>query len=156
MPSRRDAIRMSDAEVSAYLAGQRRIILVTNGADGMPLPLPMNYGMDADGRFLITSFRKTQKVKNLERDPRATLLVESGEQYQELKSVVAWCNAEIIGDPAEVRALMAVMRAGHPLGAIMGAEAAAQVEASIPKRVVLRFTPYRLISWDHAKLGDRY
>jgi nitroimidazol reductase NimA-like FMN-containing flavoprotein (pyridoxamine 5'-phosphate oxidase superfamily) len=156
MPSRRDLIRMTDAEVSAYLAGQRRIILVTNGADGMPLPLPMNFGMDDEGRFLISSFRKTQKVRNLERDPRATLLVESGDHYHELKSVVAWCDAEIIDDAAQVRALMAVMRRGEPLSATMGEQAAAQVEASIAKRVILRFTPYRLISWDHAKLGDRY
>jgi hypothetical protein len=51
---------------------------------------------------------------------------------------------------------MAVMRGGEPLTATMGEEAAAQVEASIAKRVILRFTPHRLISWDHAKLGDRY
>jgi nitroimidazol reductase NimA-like FMN-containing flavoprotein (pyridoxamine 5'-phosphate oxidase superfamily) len=156
MPSRREMIRMSDAEVAAYLAGQRRIILATNGDDGMPLPLPMNFAMDDEGRFLISSFRKTRKVRNLERDPRATLLVESGERYHELKSVVAWCRVEIVADPEEVRALMAVMRRGEPLAATMGAEAAAQVEASIAKRVVLRCTPYRLISWDHAKLGDRY
>jgi PPOX class probable F420-dependent enzyme len=147
---------MSDAEVAAYLAGQRRIILVTNGADGMPHPLPMNFGMDNKGRFLISSFRKTQKVRNLERDPRATLLVESGETYQELKSVVAWCNAELIDDPAQVRALMSVMRGGEPLTATMSKQAAAQVEASVAKRVILRLTPWRLISWDHAKLGDRY
>jgi PPOX class probable F420-dependent enzyme len=156
MPSRRDLIRMTDDEVRTYLAGQRRIILVTNGADGMPHPLPMNFGMDGEGRFLISSFRKTQKVRNLERDPRATLLVESGEKYQELKSVVAWCDVEIVDDPAEVRALMGVMRDGEPLTATMSEQAAAQVEASIAKRVILRFTPYRLISWDHAKLGDRY
>lgn len=156
MPSRRDLIRMTDEEVHAYLAGQRRVILVTNGADGMPHPLPMNFAMDGEGRFLISSFRKTQKVRNLERDPRAALLVESGEAYQELKSVVAWCNCEIIGDPAEVRALMNQMRGGEPLTATMSEQAAAQVEASIAKRVILRFTPYRLISWDHARLGDRY
>ncbi len=156
MPSRRDLIRMTDGEVRAYLVSQRRIILVTNGSDGMPHPLPMNFGMDDKGRFLISSFRKTQKVRNLERDPRATLLVESGETYQELKSVVAWCNAEIIDDSTQVRALMNVMRGGEPLTATMSEQAAEQVEASIAKRVILRFTPYRLISWDHAKLGDRY
>jgi PPOX class probable F420-dependent enzyme len=147
---------MADDEVRAYLASRRRIILVTNAANGMPHPLPMNFGVDGEGRFLISSFRKTQKVRNLERDPRATLLVESGDQYHELKSVIAWCDAEIIDDPAQVRALMSVMRAGEPLAATMGAQAAEQVEASIAKRVILRFTPYRMISWDHAKLGDRY
>jgi nitroimidazol reductase NimA-like FMN-containing flavoprotein (pyridoxamine 5'-phosphate oxidase superfamily) len=86
MPSRRDNIRMSDEEIRAYLKDHSRIILVTNGPDGLPHPVPMNYGLDDQDRILITSFRKSQKVRNLERDPRASLLVESGETYADLKS----------------------------------------------------------------------
>ena len=156
MPSRRDAIRMTDEEVRAYLQTQRRIILVTNGPHGLPHPVPMNYGIGDAGRILISSFRKSQKVRNLERDPRATLLVESGVRYNELKSVMAYCDAEILGDPDEVRALMAVIRAREPLSETASETVAEQVEASIAKRVILRFTPFRIISWDHAKLGDRY
>ena len=59
--------------------------------------MPMNYGVDAEGRVVIATFRKSQKVKNLERDPRATLLVESGEAYAELKSAMLYCDVEIIG-----------------------------------------------------------
>ena len=88
MPSRRDAIRMADGELAAYLAEQRRIILVTIGPDGRPHPMPMNYGVDETGRVIILTFAKSQKVKNLMRDPRATLLVESGTAYRELKSAV--------------------------------------------------------------------
>jgi nitroimidazol reductase NimA-like FMN-containing flavoprotein (pyridoxamine 5'-phosphate oxidase superfamily) len=73
MPSRRQAIDMTQQELSEYLAEQRRIILITNGANGLPHPMPMNYGIDAESRVVIATFRKSQKVKNLERDPRATL-----------------------------------------------------------------------------------
>ena len=156
MPSRRDAIRMTPEEVRAYLGGQRRIILVTNGPNGMPHPVPMNYGIDGDGRILMSSFRKGQKVTNLERDPRASLLVESGARYDALKSVLLYCDAEIIDDPGEMRALMAIIRAGEPLSEVAGPAVAEQVEASMAKRVVLRFTPFRTISWDHGKLGGRY
>ena len=78
MPSRRDLIRLSDAEIGAYLRAQRQLVLVTNGPHGMPHPVPMEFGLDADGSIVVTSFRKAQKILNLERDPRATLLFDSG------------------------------------------------------------------------------
>jgi PPOX class probable F420-dependent enzyme len=156
MPSRRDLIRMTPGEIGAYLAGQRRIILVTIGADGMPHAVPMNFGLDAEGRILITSFRKSQKVRNLERDPRATLLVESGETYADLKSVMAYCEAEIVSDADAVAAGMARINADEQLAGSLSAEMGDQIRASMAKRVLLRFTPFRTVSWDHGKLGDFY
>lgn len=156
MPSRRELICMTPEEIRAYLAEQRRIIVVTNGPDGMPHPVPMNYGLDDEGRILITSFARSQKVKNLERDPRATLLVESGTAYRELKSVIAWCGAEVIRDPALIPGLMRMLRAEVGMSASLSAPMNEQVQASIAKRVVVRFTPFRFASWDHAKLGQFY
>lgn len=156
MPSRRDLIRMTDEELAAYLSEQRRIVLITIGPDGMPHPMPMNYGIDAAGRVLLSTFRKSQKVRNLERDPRASLLVESGENYQALKSAVLYCDVEILGDPDEVIAAMALIRADGQMAGSISAAMNAQVRASVAKRVVLRLTPYRTISWDHAKLASHY
>jgi PPOX class probable F420-dependent enzyme len=156
MPSRREQISMAPTEVRAYLEGQRRIIVVTNGANGLPHAVPMNYGLDEQGRILITTFRKSQKVKNLERDPRATLLVESGTAYRELKSVMAYCNAEIIDDPARVRELMRSVRAQEAMTASLSQPMSQQVQASMAKRVVVRLTPFHTVSWDHAKLGESY
>lgn len=156
MPSRREQIAMSDAELRAYLEGQRRIILVTNGPGGMPHAVPMNYGIDAENRIILTAFRKSQKVRNLERDPRATLLVESGAGYGELRGVVAWCDAEILVDPEEVARNMALIRADAAIAASVSGARSEQVRASMTKRVALRFTPFRTTSWDHAKLGNFY
>jgi nitroimidazol reductase NimA-like FMN-containing flavoprotein (pyridoxamine 5'-phosphate oxidase superfamily) len=156
MPSRREQVSMTPGEVRAYLEEQRRIIVVTNGAHGLPHAVPMNYGLDNEGRILITTFRKSQKIRNLERDPRATLLVESGKVYSQLKSVIAYCNAEIIGDPAIVPDLMRLVRAEEALGASLSKPMSQQVRASIPKRVIVRFSPFRTVSWDHAKLGEYY
>lgn len=156
MPSRRDAISMTTAELRAYLDEQRRIIVVTNGSHGLPHPVPMNYGMDVEGRVVITTFRKSQKVKNLERDPRATLLVESGERYAELKSAILYCDAEIIDDPDAIVANMALVRAGEAMSGSLSGAMSEQVRASMAKRVVVRFTPFRTVSWDHAKLGVFY
>lgn len=156
MPSRRDLISMTPAEVHAYLAGRRRIILVSNGPDGLPHPMPMNYALDERGRVLITTFRKSQKVRNLERDPRAALLAESGERYAELKSVVLYCDVEIIDDPALVGTLMRGINADEKSAGSISAEMGDQMRASLAKRVVLRFAPFRVISWDHGKLGGFY
>jgi nitroimidazol reductase NimA-like FMN-containing flavoprotein (pyridoxamine 5'-phosphate oxidase superfamily) len=156
MPSRRDLIRMTPEELDAYMRAQRRIIIVSNGANGLPHPMPMNYGVDGQGRVIITTFRKSQKVKNLERDPRATLLVESGETYAELKSAILYCDVEILTDPDEIAAGMALVRADAQLSGSLSAEMSDQVRASMAKRVILRCTPFRTVSWDHGKLGAFY
>jgi len=156
MPSRRDLIRMTPEEVRAYLAGQRRIILITNGPGGMPHPVPMNYGLDEAGRILITSFRKAQKVRNLERDPRAALLVESGDTYADLKAVIVHADAEIIVEAEAIAAGMARINADARLAGSISAEMGEQVRASVAKRVLLRFTPFRTVSWDHGKLDKFY
>ncbi len=156
MPSRRDAIRMTDGELAAYLADQRRIILVTIGPDGMPHPMPMNYGLDEAGRVVIVTFAKSQKVKNLLRDPRASLLVESGTAYRELRSAVLYCEAEVLTEPDEIAACMARLRASDTMQDSLSAPMSAQVRASLTKRAALRFTPVRTVSWDHGKLDGVY
>src|SRR5260221_2932092 len=121
MPSRRETISMASEELRSYLEEQTRIVVVTNGSGGMPHPVPMNYGVDGEGRIVITTFAKSQKVRNLERDPRATLLVESGATYRELKSAILYCDAEIVRDPEEIARAMAQVRAGEAMaGSISG------------------------------------
>ena len=156
MPSRREAIRMTPAQIDAYLRAGRRIILVTNGSDGFPHPVPMNYGVDGQGRLLVTSFARSRKVRNLERDSRAALLVESGQTYRELKAVIGWCDAEIIRDPDAIAALLPLIRAESALAQSVTPAMNAQVRASLAKRVILRFAPRRFASWDHARLDGLY
>lgn len=89
MPSRRDLIRMSDEESLEYLCGQCKTVLGTIGKDGMPHMVTLYYGVDPQGRIVISSFAKAQKVVNVTRDPRATITVETGDTYHEIKSVMA-------------------------------------------------------------------
>jgi len=155
MPSRRDLIQMTPGEVSEYLQSQSRLIVVTNGPSGFPHPVPMNFALDDQGRILILTFRKSQKVKNLQRDSRAALLVESGEFYHELKSVMIYAQAQIIDDRAEFDAARAFF-GGKVQTGVNSAEEQEQARAAMAKRVIVRFTPDQTISWDHAKLGGRY
>ena len=154
MPNRRDQIRMSDAEALAYLRGQCKGVLGTIGKDGMPHLVTLHYGVDPEDRIVISSFAKAQKVVNAERDPRATITVESGSNYYEIKSVMAQCHVEIIRDFEPMRAAMQFIRSAG--NTPHGEAAQAQIRASYAKRVVLRLSPFRLISWDHAKLDGQY
>jgi nitroimidazol reductase NimA-like FMN-containing flavoprotein (pyridoxamine 5'-phosphate oxidase superfamily) len=156
MPSRRDLIRMTPEEIRSYLRSQPRIIVVSNGPDGLPHPVPMNFALDDADRIIITTFRKSQKVKNLERDPRATLLVESGIAYAELKSVMAYARAEIIDDPTHIREAVRALHWTTPLPVSADPVIQGQITESFAKRVIVRFSPFKYVSWDHSKLGGRY
>jgi nitroimidazol reductase NimA-like FMN-containing flavoprotein (pyridoxamine 5'-phosphate oxidase superfamily) len=157
MPSRREQIQLSPAEIADYLVAQKTIIIVSNGKDGYPHPMPMWFYADAEGCVYCTTFRKSQKVLNYQRDPRASLLVESGEEYAELKSVVIYARAEIVDDTdAVVDALVKINTKGREVSEAEARQIAGAVLKTAEKRVLLRFVPERYVSWDHAKLGGRY
>ena len=87
MSGRRDAIVMSDGELAAFLETERTVVCATNGPRGWPHLMPLWYVV-RDGELWAWTFAKSQKVKNLERDPRATLQVEAGETYDQLRGVM--------------------------------------------------------------------
>lgn len=155
--SRRDAIRMSEAEIRDYLETSRTVILCSSGPDGVPHPMPMWYGLDEDGSVIMTTFAKSQKVRNLERDPRVSLLVEDGEVYEQLRGVVLYGKVELDRDTERVLDVLARVTARQ--GAAEGADPSAMRDAlrgQARKRVAMRVRPDRIVSWDHRKLGGTY
>ena len=155
--SRRGLITMDDAEVDAFLRSNKTMILVSNGHNGHPHPMPMWFGIEDGGTIVMTTFRKSQKVKNIRNDPRVTLLVEAGLEYNELKSVMIYANAEVIDDLTETTNVMLGLAKGR--GEVSDAQmeaARANMEKTASKRVVLRMTPTTVVSWDHSKLGGKY
>ena len=157
MPSRRDAIALSEEEMHAYAAEAKTLIIVSNGKDGFPHPMPMWFYADDDLNFYCTTFRKSQKVLNFQRDPKATLLIESGEEYAELKSLMVYADTEVIDDLETVTdTLVAVNSKGAQLNEDQLGRLRQGVMKTAEKRVVLKFIPRRFVSWDHSKLGGRY
>lgn len=156
--SRRDQIEMSPEEIRGFLDAQKTIILVSNGSGGYPHPMPMWFYHEPDGAIRMTTYAKSQKVLNLRRDPRVSLLAESGEVYQELRGVVLYGKAEVVEDLD--LAIDTLLRGG---GADLDAQDPETAErmrkAVVPqarKRVVIRVAPEHIVSWDHAKLGGVY
>jgi PPOX class probable F420-dependent enzyme len=152
LPSRRDQITMSDDELRAFLAEKKVVTCATIGPNGRPHLMPLWYAAE-DLILRGWTYAKSQKARNLERDARATLQVEDGEAYQELRGVMMECDVEIERDAETVaRFGMALF---ERFGAT-GADVEAMVAAQAPKRIGLTFTPTRTVSWDHAKLGGSY
>lgn len=157
MPSRRAQISMSKSEADAFARTQQTLIIVSNGHDGFPHPMPMWYGVDEAGRLLVSTFERSQKVVNFRRDHKATLLIEDGETYETLRGLVVKAETEVLEDEEDVLDAMVEIR-------LKGAEADREardkmreaVRPAARKRVILRFTPINTMSWDHAKLRGRY
>jgi PPOX class probable F420-dependent enzyme len=148
----RRALALDDAGVAALLAKERVAIITSIGPRGWPHAMPMWYVPDED-RLSIWTAAKSQKVRNLERDPRATLLVEAGDAYLELRGAMIEADAEIEREPDAVRAFARRLMERYPelaRGALGTPEA---LSAQVSRRVVLRFTPVRTASWDHRKIG---
>ena len=145
---------MSDAEVAAFLSEERTVICATIGRDGFPHLMPLWYVMRADDVWSWT-FAKSQKVRNLERDPRATLEVEAGEEYAELRGVMLKCDVSVHRETERVAALGTELferyRPGGP--GELDAGVKQMVLAQAPKRVALQFHPRSRATWDHRKLA---
>ena len=157
MPSRRELIQLTDDEMKAYAAQSKTLIIVSNSKDGFPHPMPMWFYADDELNFYCTTFRKSQKVLNFRRDPKATLLIESGEDYAELKSLMVYADTSVIDDLETVtNTLVEINSKGGQLTADQLARLRDGVAKTAEKRVVLKFTPQRFVSWDHSKLGGRY
>ena len=159
--SRREQIRMSAAEVAAFLSEERTATCATLGRRGWPHLMPLWYVLrDApEGqpgpRLWSWTYAVSQKVRNLERDPRATLQVEDGEQYHELRGVMFEAQTEIH------RELELVTEFGVRLferygSATTGPVFLEVVRAQAAKRVALQFRPQNTATWDHRKLGGVY
>jgi PPOX class probable F420-dependent enzyme len=132
------------------------VIVSTIGPRGWPHSMPMWF-TTREGEIWVWTYGKSQKVRNLERDPRATLLVEAGEQYQELRGIQIEAEAELIRDTDRVLDFGKELTLRYAEGIEeLGPDAAAGLEAQAPKRVAIRFRPQRTASWDHRKLGGSY
>jgi PPOX class probable F420-dependent enzyme len=147
---RRRQIRMSEAEQAAFLDAQRTVTCATIGPGGRPHLVALWF-VPAGGRLDCWTYAASQKARNLERDPRATLLTEAGATYQELRGVSMECDAELVRDPElvlDIGVALAVRYGGAP-----GPDLRAALAPQAAKRVGVRFHPTRVSSWDHRKLA---
>lgn len=166
--SRREQIQMSAAEVANFLAEERTVTCATIGPRGWPHLMPLWYVLRSHSagepgpRIWSWTYGRSQKVRNIERDARATLQVETGEAYQDLRGVMFECDvivhreiADVVRLGAEIMMRNSVPR-GEPPPSELPPDARDAVAAQAGKRVGLEFVERRRASWDHRKLGGVY
>ena len=160
--SRRDQIRMSEEEAAGFLESERVVVCATNGRRGWPHLMPLWYVLrdpeegGASPRLWGWTYAKSQKARNLERDCRATLQVESGTAYEELRGLMLETEVALHRDPEVITAIAMelVDRYSGP-----GPEfdpVRDFFRGQVPKRVGLEFRERSRVSWDHRKLAGIY
>ena len=151
--SRRELIRMTPDEVDTFLQGRHTLNVATHNHDGTIHLVAMWYGF-LHGDLAFETFEKSQKVQNLRRDPRITVLVEDGDQYENLRGVELVGRAEIIDDHETIMDVArGVLQRYHDLAPedIDGA-----AEFMVRKRVGVRIHTEKVVWWDHRKLAGGY
>jgi hypothetical protein len=166
--SRRDQIRMSDAEAAAFLSDERTVTCATLGARGWSHLMPLWYVLrdapvgERGPRLWSWTYAASQKVRNLERDARATLQVEAGESYELLRGAMLECEAIVHRELDDVKALgqeifeRYASPRGQPPLAQLPPQVGQMVDKQATKRVALEFVELRRVTWDHRKLGGVY
>jgi PPOX class probable F420-dependent enzyme len=165
--SRRAQIKLTPDEQLELLERERTVVVATLGPRGWPHVMPMWYVLrtpagqpppDGPPRALwVWTYAKSQKTRNLERDPRATLVVEAGYEYTELRGVQIEAEATLHRD-LDIKVEFAhelTARYAEGIESVEG-DAAAALVAQAEKRVVISFAPRRIATWDHRKLGGSY
>ena len=152
MAAGRQAVQLDDAEIAEFLASHRKVQVGTLDKTGAPHLTTLYYVMH-DDKIAFWTYRTSQKVVNLRRDPRIACLVEEGDEYFDLRGVSVRGTAQIIDDVDEVQALgtkIAILLAG---GADLGEEGRAIVAVQATKRVGVIVEADKIASWDHGKLA---
>ena len=152
---RRKMIALTPEEQRRYLEESHTIILTSLDRRGYPHSVAMWYVVDRDGAVVMTTFARSQKALNLERDPRCALLVESGRTYEELKGLLIRGRATLEQDEEKVLDVLEMVHRKYgtpgPGGTLRDA-----MRGQARKRVVIRVRPERVSSWDHRKLAGAY
>ncbi len=154
MPSRRTSIALTAEEQERFLNDSWTLQVASIGPKGYPHLVAMWYVI-IDGKVHFTTFRKSQKILNLRRNPKISVMLEAGKGYSELRGMVIEGEATLLDDaPFSAKVMGMVGEKYNGIPAPMETPEAALAVAS--KRTVVRVDPVEVYSWDHSKLGGRY
>jgi hypothetical protein len=142
---------MTGEEARAFLAEKMVMQCATNGPRGLPHMVALWFVLDP---LRSWTYAKSQKARNLERDPRATLGFEEGVLYHELRGVMLECDVLVERDPERVEQFGLELFARY--AGDLTDEIRAMVGKQAQKRVGLTFVPTRTVTWDHRKLHGAY
>lgn len=151
MSSGRNAVRMTEDEIADYLSDQMKVQVATLGPDGWPHLTTLFY-VYTEGQIAFWTYGRSQKVLNIGRDDRVTLLVESGDDYDQLRGVSIHGRAKLVTQYDDIVRIGAGVVRRMTGGADLGEFGDQIVAAQAKKRVGVVIEPTRVMSWDHSKM----
>ncbi len=140
------------------MATVSRLAIATIGPGNDINLTPMTFGWAAGKAYI---YGRGQKIANLRRDPRATILVDTGSAWRELRGVMMRGQAQVLEDVAAEQAdndlpqACANLGNKHGLVGKNGEPQSYQASATGRSRRWIVFTPYKVVSWDNHKLGSQ-
>lgn len=150
--NQRGQIKMTEAEVTAFLERSRTATMATVSSDGLPHLVAMWYAL-VDGKIYFETKAKSQKAVNLRRDPRIVVMMEAGDTYDQLRGVSIEGTAHVVDDTSDEHWAAAVSLYERYQGPYTD-EAKPFLDLMMHKRIVVRVDPTRVRSWDHRKLDQ--
>ncbi len=153
----RKDIAMTPEEVASFLNQGWNLQVATVGLDGWPHLTTLWYAM-RDGLITFRSFRRSQRIVNLGRDSKITVLVEEGTSYDNLRGVMVRGRAELTNDRGTILDVYGTIASKYQFGGSpLDSEAVESMfGAYAGKNTVVVVHPEQIVSWDHRKLGGAY
>ena len=81
------------------------IVLTTIAPDGYPHSVPLGYFRDGD-HIYCGCVDHTTKIRNIEQNPKVSLVIESGSTMSDIKGAMIQGTAIVRRDPASVLEIM--------------------------------------------------
>jgi nitroimidazol reductase NimA-like FMN-containing flavoprotein (pyridoxamine 5'-phosphate oxidase superfamily) len=143
------SVRMTDEEVTAFLDSKPGwMILSTLGPNGYPHSVPIGYFRVGDDIYLGCR-AGTQKIKNIERNPKVSLVLESGSTRRDIKGVLIQGDATVYSDAENV------LRLSREAARRRGVADHELPQEPRPGAAYIRVEPKRIISWDYGRESHR-
>ena len=148
----REKIRMDAEEIEEFIEEQKSLQVGTINSDGS-IHLSTLWFAVVDGLIVFETYTSSQKVVNLERDSRITVLLEDGLEYNNLRGVMIKGAVNLVSEPTEVKQIAReVIKRNQPeIPDEMLDDAAASLAV---KRTVVTVVPEKVVSWDHRKISS--
>ncbi|MFJ8792285.1 pyridoxamine 5'-phosphate oxidase family protein [Streptomyces sp. NPDC102462] len=143
-------IMMTPGELDAFLTGQRTCRVATVSADGAPHVSALWFAWDGTSLWLYSVVR-SRRWSQLRRDPRVAVVVDSGEEYEQLRGVELSGTVEFVGEMPRTGELCAELDTPETLFARKNFGLDEMPHDG--RHAWARLTPEKIVSWDFRKLG---
>jgi PPOX class probable F420-dependent enzyme len=145
-------VRLSEDEAWKVIEESHTGILTTLRADGSPVTLPVWFVV-FDRTICMRTPARTKKIKRIQRDPRASFLVESGERWAELEAVhLSGTVALIEGDEALQRRIQQALDDKYAAFRTPPSEMSDAARSAYADFAYLRMVPEgRMLTWDNRR-----